>query len=163
FLAENYAYCEKYFCSHPGPTMPNRMFSLSGDVQYDRTGEAILNNNLGDDFHLSRALTIFDLLTRKGIGWRVDASFASITLLRLFARYAGDNTNIVPLGDKRNFVRWLQEDVAGPPETFPSVVFIDPAFHHHPQSDDHPEDARERPIVDMWRGQQFLKGVYDTL
>jgi phospholipase C len=45
FLAKNYAYCERFFCSHPGPTLPNRMFSLGGDVQYDRTGEAILNNN----------------------------------------------------------------------------------------------------------------------
>src|SRR5262249_31012297 len=35
FLAENYSYSQSYFCAHPGPTLPNRMFSLSGDVQYD--------------------------------------------------------------------------------------------------------------------------------
>jgi phospholipase C len=163
FLAANYAYCEKYFCSHPGPTLPNRMFSLGGDVQYDRTGEAILNNNTigGDDFYLSRALTIFDLLDRKGIRWRVYESFPSLTMLRFFARYAGDNTNIVPIGKDASR---LKEDVARHSETpFPSVVFIDPAFHHHPQNDDHPEDERERPVVDMWRGQQFLKDVYDAL
>ena len=164
FLAEHYAYCEKYFCSHPGPTLPNRMFSIGGDVQYDRTGEAILNNNVigGDDFYLSRALTIFDLLARKGIGWRVYESFPSLTMLRMFARYVGDNTNIIPIGDESDPIGRLKEDV-GHPETFPSVVFIDPAFHHHPQNDDHPEDARERPAVDMWRGQQFLKAVYDAL
>src|SRR5262249_38657123 len=71
FLAENYSYHERYFSSHPGPTLPNRMFWLSGDVQYDRTGEAILNNNNGDNFALSRAMTIFDLLSRKRISWRV--------------------------------------------------------------------------------------------
>jgi hypothetical protein len=83
FLAENYAYCEKYFCSHAGPTLPNRMFSLSGDVQYDRTGEAILDNNHrhDDNFYLSRAPTIFDFLTRKGIEWRVYESFPSIAML----------------------------------------------------------------------------------
>jgi phospholipase C len=163
FLAENYAYCEKYFCSHPGPTLPNRMFSLAGDVQYDGSGEAILDNNKGDNFYLSRAPTIFDLLTRRGIGWRVYESFPSITMLRMFARYAGDNTNIVPLGEHASR---LKEDVARHAEIlfpFPSVVFIDPAFHHYPQSDDHPEDARERPAVDMWRGQQFLKDIYDAL
>jgi phospholipase C len=163
FLAENYAYCEQYFCSHAGPTMPNRMFSLSGDVQYDRTGEAILDNNEGDYLYLSRGLTIFDLLTRKGVGWRVYESFPSITMLRWFARYAGDVTNIVSLGDDTGSVARLLRDVAGPPQDFPPVVFIDPAFHHHPQNDDHPEDAGQRPAVDMWRGQQLLKDVYDAL
>jgi Phosphoesterase family len=154
FLAANYAYCERYFCSHPGPTLPNRMFSIGGDVQYDRTGEAILDNNKGDNFHLSRALTIFDLLNRKGIGWRIYESFPSLTMLRLFARYAGDNTNIVRIGDDTDAVARLKQDVRHA-ETFPSVVFIDPAFHHHPQNDDHPEDFRERPVVDMWRGSCF--------
>src|SRR5262249_41434230 len=50
YLADNYAYCERFFCSHPGPTLPNRMYWLSGDVQYERTGEAILDNNNGDNF-----------------------------------------------------------------------------------------------------------------
>ena len=38
----------------------------------------------------------------------------------------------------------------------PSVVFIDPATHHSPETDDHPP-------ADMLRGQIFLKDVYDTL
>jgi hypothetical protein len=160
FLADQYAYCDKYFCSHSGPTLPNRMFSISGDVQYDRSGAAILDNNKGDTFYLSRALTIFDLLNRKGIPWRVYESFPSLTMLRMYARYAGDNTNIVSIGEHASRLR---EDAAGPPGSFPSVVFIDPAFHHHPQNDDHPEDARTRPAVDMWRGQEFLKDVYDAL
>ncbi len=161
FLAENYAYCEKYFCSHPGPTIPNRMFGLCGDLQYDRTGEAIIDNNKGDNFQLSRALNIFDLLQRKGIAWRVYESFPSLAMLRMFARYAGDYPNIVSLAKGDNPVWALQQDVAS--GHFPSVVFIDPAFTHHPQNDDHPENPLERPVVDMWRGQQFLKSIYDTL
>ena len=35
FLTDNYAWCERYFCSHAGPTLPNRMLSITGDVQYD--------------------------------------------------------------------------------------------------------------------------------
>ena len=50
FLADHYATCERFFASHPGPTLPNRMLWLTGDVQYDRTGEAILNNNDGENF-----------------------------------------------------------------------------------------------------------------
>jgi phospholipase C len=147
FLAENYAYCARSFCSHPGPTLPNRMFSLSGDVQYDRTGEAVLDNNNGDNFSLSRAQTIFDLLSRKSVTWRVYESQPSVTMLRMFARYAGDNTNIVP-------VSHLADDAAG--GNLPAVTFIDPAMHSFPENDDHPP-------ADIYNGQIFLKGIYDTL
>jgi phospholipase C len=147
FLAENYAYSARSFCSHPGPTLPNRMFSLSGDVQYDRTGEAILGNNNGENFSLSRAPTIFDLLTRKGVPWRVYESPPSVTMLRMFARYAGDNTNIVPVSRRA-------DDIAG--HNLPAMTFIDPAMHSFPENDDHPP-------ADMYNGQVFLKGIYDTL
>ena len=141
FLAENYAYCEKFFCSHPGPTLPNRMWSLTGDLQYDRTGEAITDNNNGDNFYLSRAMTIYDLLTRKGVGWRVYESPPSVTMLRMFARYATDNTNIVDISR-------LQQDVAQ--GNLPAVTIVEPAMHHYPENDDH------APVADMYRGQLFL-------
>ncbi|TMH27698.1 MAG: hypothetical protein E6H66_23010 [Betaproteobacteria bacterium] len=147
FLAENYAYCQRYFAAHPGPTLPNRMYSLGGDVQYDRVGEAILDNNNSDNFALSRALTIFDLLTRKNVSWRVYESFPSITMLRMFARYVGDNTNILPIANLRAHI------AAG---NLPSVTFIDPAMHHAPENDDH-------PVADMLYGQIFLKSIYDDL
>jgi phospholipase C len=92
-------------------------------------------------------MTIYDWLTRQGIGWRVYESHPSVTMLRMFARYAGDNTNIVSL-DR------LQADVAA--GNLPAFTAIEPAMHHQPQDDDHPP-------ADMYRGQLFLKRVYDTL
>ena len=148
FLAENYAYCERFFCSHPGPTLPNRMFSLTGDLQYDRTGEIILDNNDEDNFSLSRAMTIFDLLSRKGVDWRVYESYPSVTMLRMFARYATDNSNIVNISK-------LKQDVSR--GDLPAVTFIEPAMHHYPENDDH------SPVADMYNGQLFLKNIYDTL
>jgi phospholipase C len=147
FLAENYAYCERYFSAHPGPTLPNRMYSLAGDVQYDRVGEAILDNKFDDTFLLSRALTIFDLLTRRNVSWRVYESFPSVTMLRMFARYAPDNTNIVPIAR-------LEGDIAA--GNLPAVTFIEPAMHSAPENDDH-------PVADMLDGQIFIKRVYDAL
>jgi phospholipase C len=147
YLAENYSWCEQYFCSHAGPTLPNRMFSLTGDVQYDRAGEAIVDNNDGDNFYLSRAMTIYDLFTRKGLDWRVYESYPSVTMLRMFARYATDDTHIVPLSR-------LKQDVAA--GNLPPLTVIEPAMHHFPQNDDH-------PVADMRNGQAFLKGIYDTL
>lgn len=149
FLVNNYAWCERFFCSHPGPTLPNRMLWLTGDVQYDRTGEAILDNNKSANFFLSRAHNICDLLTRKGVSWRVYESEPSVAMLRMFARYSTDATNIVPYSRER-----LMDDVIN--NDVPSVVFIEPAMHHYPPSDDHPP-------ADMYRGQLFLKDVYDAV
>jgi phospholipase C len=150
FLAEHYTYCERYFSAHPGPTLPNRMFSLGGNVQYDRTGEAILDNNNADNFALSRAPNIFDLLTRKNISWRVYETFPSITMLRFFARYAADKTNILGIG-----LGQLERDIAV--GDVKSVTFIDPAMHSAPENDDHP------PFADMLAGQGFIKRIYDAL
>lgn len=146
-LAENYAYCDRYYCSHPGPTLPNRMYSLTGDVQYDRLGVPILNNNHGDNFLLSRAETIFDLLTKRGISWRVYESDPSVAMLRMFARYATNTRDIVSI-DR------LESDIAN--INLPAFTCIEPQMHAHPQDDDHPDK-------DMWRGQHFIKRVYDAL
>ena len=99
YLAQNYTYCPDYYSSHPGPTLPNRMYSLTGDVQYDRSGIPIVNNNHGDNFQLSRTPTIYDVLTKLGVTWRVYESEPSVTMLRIFARYAGNGTDIVSLDD----------------------------------------------------------------
>ena len=148
YLAQNYTYCPDYYSSHPGPTLPNRMYSLTGDVQYDRSGIPIVNNNHGDNFQLSRAPTIYDVLTKLGVTWRVYESEPSITMLRFFARYAGNGTDIVSLDE-------LEFDVQHD-DPFPSFVAIEPALHHQPENDDHPP-------ADMWRGQVFLQRVYTAL
>ena len=152
FLAEQYGYSDRYFCSHPGPTLPNRMLSLTGDFQHDRTGAPILGNNDGDNFALSRATTVYDLLTRLGVSWRVYESFPSVTMLRMFARYATDVTNIVGIS------RLAADAAAG---NLPALTVVEPAMHHFPQSDDHA--SSNKPAVDMYRGQHFLKTVYDAL
>ncbi|HKR00311.1 MAG TPA: alkaline phosphatase family protein, partial [Pyrinomonadaceae bacterium] len=153
YLAENYAYCDRYFCSHPGPTLPNRMYSLTGDLQHDRYGFPIPDNNNGDNFLLSRATTIYDFLARKGLSFRVYESFPSVTMLRMFARYATDTTNIVPHTNTVPFDRLAADVKRG---DLPAFTVIEPSMHHHPQNDDH-------PAADMHRGQIFVKSVYNVL
>lgn len=147
FLARNYGYCDRFFSSHPGPTLPNRMYSLTGDLQHDRLGVPIIENNHLDTFQLSRAETIYDALTKRGVEWRIYESAPSVTMLRMFARYATDATNIVPISE-------LETDLAT--RGLPPFCVIEPAMHHHPQDDDHPD-------ADMWRGQRFIRRVYEAL
>ena len=147
FLAENYAYSDRYYCSHPGPTLPNRMYSLTGDLQYDRYGFPIVENNNSDNFVLSRAQTIFDVLWRRNLSFRVYESDPSVTMLRMFTRYATDNTHIQPLD------RFFADAAAG---NLPAYAMVEPRMHSHPIDDDHPP-------ADMHRGQIFVKKVYDAL
>jgi phospholipase C len=149
YLAENYAYCDQYYSSHPGPTLPNRMYSLAGDLQHDRFGFPIPDSNNSDNFLLSRAPTIYDLLLRKGVSFRIYESVPSVTMLRMFARYATDDTHIVPRAQ-------LEVDIAPGGRGLPAFTVIEPQMHAQPEDDDHPD-------ADMYRGQIFLKGVYDAL
>ena len=101
-------------------------------------------------------MRIFDLLTRKNISWRVYESFPSITMLRFFARYAADDTNIVGIGlNAINHPGQLEKEIAA--GDLKSVTFIDPAMHSAPENDDHP------PFADMLSGQVFIKRIYDAL
>lgn len=147
FLSREFAICDRYFCSHPGPTLPNRMYSMIGDLQRDRNGEPRINNGVDSTFFLSRDQTIFDILSQRSVPWRVYESVPSVTMLRMFARYAGDETNI------RN-IRNMESDIKN--LDLPSVTFIDPALHDAPANDDHPP-------ADMLRGQHLIKRVYDAL
>src|SRR5262249_34146746 len=74
----------------------------------------------------------------------------SVTMLRMFARYASDDTNIVPISR-------LESDLFAGNLPFPSVTFIDPAMHSAPENDDHP------PFADMFSGQFFTERVYNAL
>ena len=147
YLADHDATSDRYFCAHPGPTLPNRMFAVSGALQTSRSGEAMVDNNNFGNFLLSRANTVFDVLSRKGVGWRIYESQPSVTMLRMFARYAGDNTNIVDIAR-------LRQDISS--GNLPPVAMVEPAMRHFPAGDDH-------PVADMLQGQLFLKSVYDQL
>jgi phospholipase C len=68
-------------------------------------------------------------------------------MLRMFARYSTDTSNIVSIG------RLAADAASG---NLPSFTFVEPALHHHPQNDDHPP-------ADMHRGQVFLRSVYQAL
>lgn len=96
YLADNYTYCDRYYCSHPGPTLfPNRMFSLVGDVQYDRVGEAIIRTIMMATISIFRGHCRFTMSSTARGSTGGFKSYPSVTMLRMFARYATDDQKIV--------------------------------------------------------------------
>jgi hypothetical protein len=70
--------------------------------QYDRYGFPILDINDGDNFLLSRRRpSTTSLRVRRE--WKVYESESSVTMLCMFARYAGDNVNIRPMRSEHDF------------------------------------------------------------
>ena len=147
FLAREYAVCDRFFCSHPGPTLPNRMYSLTGELQRTLYGEPRFENGVDRNMTLSRELTIFDILNRFGIAWHQYESLPSVAMLRYFARYAGDDHSI-------RDIRQLKDDVRN--NRLLSVTFIDPQMHASPQNDDSAPG-------NLLHGQQLVRDVYDAL
>ncbi|MGV9012221.1 MAG: phospholipase C [Flavobacteriales bacterium] len=148
YLADEYGIGDRFFSSHPGPTMPNRMYSLTGDLMIDRFGERLMNNGGGGGVQLSRIPTVFDLLSRQGVSWRVYESPPSVSMLRFFSRYAGADDSVIRDIEK------LEADVLK--GDLPAVTFIDPAYHYARPNDDHPP-------ADMANGQILVQRVYQAL
>jgi len=149
-LAREFLVCQRWFAAHPGPTFPNRFYTLTGRLNRDRDERPERDNPHGDDFQPVTTKTIFDHLNDHGVTWRYyehDYSF-----IRMFGRYTTDNENVIPAGlDSVNFVN----DVLNGNLT--SVTFIDPDFI------DNPPGADDEPPSDIAAGQHFVGRVVDAI
>ena len=133
--------------SHPGPTFPNRFYYLSGHLATDASGEPQRDNGTSS-LRLLRSRTIQDALTERGISWKMYESGPDVCMLRMFARYAFDDTNIRPIEE------FFASAKAG---ALPSVSFIEPNYHLGKKTDD------DHPPTDMAAGQKFVQSVYAAL
>jgi len=157
FLAEEFTVCNKWFCSHPGPTFPNRICTYTGKIPE-------LDNFEGSDPRLGylKDTTIFDTLTANNISW---AFFEQdMTALRMFDKYRLDDKNILPLY-KENDARDEYESneiffSLAESGNLPQVTFLDPNFVDLPPqksaNDDHPP-------ANVEKGQDFIRDVYNAL
>jgi len=72
-LAKNFAVCDHWFSSLPGPTWPNRFFlhgASSNGLDHSPSTEDILEWETVDGFRYPHG-SIFDRMTKQGITWRL--------------------------------------------------------------------------------------------
>jgi phospholipase C len=147
FLAQEYMISDRWYSSHPGPTFPNRFFYLSGHLGTNADGEPQRDNDTSS-LRLLRSRTIQDALTERSVSWKMYESDPDVCMLRMFARYAFDQTNIRPVEEFYTDAR------AG---KLPSVTFLEPQYHLGAGTND------DHPPADMALGQTFVRGVYEAL
>jgi phospholipase C len=154
-LAREFAICDHWFCSHPGPTWPNRFVYLTGDLNRDSHGEPEVNTPDYADFTPSESQTIFDLLTSRNVTW---AYFEQrVSTMRAYTKYTFDLVNVREYSDQTN--GFAASVAAG----LPSVTFVDPLFGDLPAGIGSPPDNDDAPPSDLADGQKFVWQVVDTL
>jgi phospholipase C len=154
-LAREYAICDHWFCSHVGPTWPNRFVTLTGDLNRDSYGEPEVDTPLYTDFTPSEMPTLFDHLTARGVSWQYFQQRASV--MRAFTKYSFDLVNVLEYSDPaKGFIAAAKAGLA-------SVTFIDPLFGDLPAGVNSPQDNDDAPPSDLKDGQRFIAEIVSTL
>ena len=141
FFAREFLVCDHWFSALPAGTQPNRLMAMSGNSRIDVNTEP-----------LPEQFLLYDWLTQHNVRWRVyHEELPFYAMMLKWAPKLLDNDCFRPLEQ-------LSEDVANePPDQFPQVIFIEPAYTDAPHlgvaSDDHAPSA-------VKGGQEFLQEVY---
>lgn len=150
-LAKEFAVCDNWHASLPGPTWPNRMFvhaASSGGLDHSPTTVEIIEWESLSHFQFPNG-TIFDALQAKGISRRL---------------YAGDDFPMVAalkgigLDDIRHYSQFandLQQT------TFPyTYVFIEPSYD---VLNSYKNGTSQHPLGDVRRGEALIKSTYEAI
>ena len=150
-LAREFAICDNWHASMPGPTWPNRLFvhaASSGGLDHSPSVEEIAVWETVDGFHFNNG-TIFDRLQQAGIGWRL---------------YGGDSFPMVAalkgihLSDIRHYSLFAGDLAqAGYPDRY---IFVEPSYD---VLNDYREGTSQHPLGDITRGEGLIKATYEAI
>ena len=146
-LAAEFAVMDRFFASHPGPTWPNRMYTLSGTSAGSTETSVWYHNRVGQLFPQQ---TIFDQIEVAGLTWR---NYYNDTPWELFmTKIAHSPENLKPMDS------FYQDAAQG---TLPSFSWINPRSGINVTTGVGSND--QHPDHDMNAGEQFIKDIYESL
>jgi phospholipase C len=160
-LAREFAVCDAWFCSVPGPTFPNRFFAhaaSSGGLDDSPSGLEIGWNTVFDGFRFNNG-TIFDLLDEACIDWEVvegDEFPATFAL-------AGMTFNATVRDRFTDFPDFVARLEAG--GSAPAYVFIEPHYGNilPGTSEDYTCGTSQHPLDDVTSGERLIKETYEAI
>ncbi|SDC01720.1 Phospholipase C [Raineyella antarctica] len=154
-LAREFAVCDHWFCSLPGPTEPNRWFvhaATSGDFDESPSTEEYITSHLTPWSGISFASgTIFDKLEDADIPYRIYAgdSFPNVGLLKGISRTF----------DIDEFDEDFADDVASP-DYDAAYTFIEPSYDAFSEFED---GTSQHPLASARAGEMLIKKTYEAL
>ena len=149
-LAKEFAICDQWHASMPGPTWPNRMFvhaASSGGLDHSPTTAEIALWEMAAGFAFQNG-DIFDRLSAKGLQRRL---------------YAGDNFPMMSAlkGIRLDDIRQYEHFAADLQAPFPySYVFIEPSYC---LLNDYKGSTSEHPLDDIRLGEGLIKSTYEAI
>ena len=159
-LAREFAVCDRWFSSIPGPTWPNRFFmhaASSGGLDDSPTGLQSAGSALFDGYRFENG-TIFDRLDDACIDWQI---------------FAGDSFPVslaisgMTLNELRGRIRDFDEfnEVVNDKDFPTGYVFIEPNYGNDlpPSAEDFTCGNSQHPLDDVTRGERLIKQVYETI
>jgi len=158
-LAREFVVCDRWFCSMPGPTEPNRMFAnaaSSGAFDDSPDEEEILRAIFtpGGGFKFRQG-NVFQLLKKAGVKWRIYADDVGYDRGLAFVSELDD---ISPYRDVKNFAQFV-EDLARP--SFDArYIHIEPSYD---ALDSFEDGNSQHPLASVAAGERFIKAVYETI
>jgi phospholipase C len=159
-LAAEFAVCDRWFSSMPGPTWPNRFFihaASSGGLDDSPSGLQVALSTLVNGYRFENG-TIFDRLDENCLDWEIfegdefPQSFAinGMSLNALEGRFT----------DFEFFSDRLQDSSYSP-----VYIFIEPNYGNilPGTSEDYTCGTSQHPLDDVTRGERLIKEVYEAL
>jgi phospholipase C len=159
-LAREFAVCDHWFASMPGPTWPNRFFvhaASSGGLDDSPSSFEEATATLLDGYSFQNR-TIYDRLDAKGIQWVV---FMGDELPQVFAIHRMTEARIE---DRFREFDQFAEMVSDP--NFPySYVFIEPSYGNvlPLTPGDYTCGSSQHCLDDVARGEKLIKTVYEAI
>jgi phospholipase C len=150
-LAQEFAVCDNWHASMPGPTWPNRMFvhaASSGGLDHSPTMEEIVEWETIGGFQF-KAGSIFDALKKKGVLHRLYAGddFPMVTALK--------GVSLFDIRHYSNFASDLGQ------LTYPySYVFIEPSYD---VLNDYRNSTSQHPLTGITLGEGLINETYEAI
>jgi phospholipase C len=159
-LATEFAVCDRWFSSMPGPTWPNRFFAMaasSGGLDDSPGGLEIVISTVFDGYKFENG-NLFDLLDKNCIEWEI---FEGDEFPVAFA-LSGMNYNAM----KGRFTDMSEfSETVSDPDLEPHFVFIEPDYGNilPGTAEDFTCGTSQHPLDDVTRGERLIKDVYESI
>jgi phospholipase C len=144
FFAQKFTICDRYFCSLPAGTQPNRLMSMSGFSQIDVNRTPLPEQKL-----------VYDWLNERKIRWRV--YHQEIPFIALMPKWLP----AILFEDTFRCFEDLEPDLLSTrPEDLPQVIFVEPTYEDAPHTGNSTDDHAPAGIAN---GQEFLMQTYNAV
>jgi phospholipase C len=155
-LVQDSCICDKWFCSVPGATWPNRLYSIAGQSGGTRDNKSIPIYSLP---------SFVRYLSSGKISWRWYAHRSPATLRLVDEKYRDPlhlKSNHFSYFDKHSLFggnSFLEDAAQG---KLAAVSWIDPDFGD-PVTNSHKNENDDHPPVDMMAGQELILKTYNAI